>query len=455
MTMPSTTDAAERLLSFLSTGIRSGVEIQQRLKCSQPTVSRLLAQVSGRVVTIGRARARRYARLRDVQGLGSEFPVYRIDSDGNAHTVGALIAVALDEFLWRPAVGSEQVFRSLPWFLADLYPDGFVGRAFVRRLHLELGLPPRGIDWRDDHVLIALARRGEDTMGNLVVGRESIERYFSMVRAPNEAIGSDAIAETYARLATEAMNGQPSGSSAGGEQPKFTAVIERDGALQNVLVKFSPPINTDAGLRWADLLICEDHALRIIREIAAIPSAQSRIVEAGERVFLETVRFDRIGPIGRLPIISLRAVDSEFHGFQDTWSNAANRLAADSRLSPTDASAMRWLSVFGNLIGNNDQHFGNISLVMVDGSKLFTLAPAYDMLPMIYRPADGAAHASPIDPTPASPGAPEEWLAALKCAVLFWERAGEDPRISSGFRQLCLANRSVVQRLLDGPRLLA
>ena len=449
------TDTIDRLLSFLAVGIYSASEIQQRFGYSQPTVSRLISQISDRIIIIGKARSRRYTRSRDVRGLGGEFPIYKIDSDGNAHLLGTLFAVAHDEYLWRPVGGREQLFRSLPWFLADLHPEGFVGRAFVRKLHQDLGLPPRSVDWNEDHVLTALARRGEDNMGNLVVGRESIERYFRMVRELTVPIHSEDISVTYPRLAQEAMDGQPSGSSAGGEQPKFTAIIEREGTVQNVLVKFSPPVSSEEGRRWADLLICEDNALRIIQESAGIPAAQSRIIEAGGRVFLEVIRFDRSGLFGRQPIISLRAVDNEFYGFQDNWVNAANRMESDGRLSPQEASSMRWLSLFSSLIANNDQHFGNVSLIMVDGTKKFNLTPAYDVLPMFYRPMDGSVPTRIFTPPAAVPGAPNEWSAALDCASLFWDRVKADVRISEGFRSICSENHGAILRLYSGPRLFA
>ena len=177
-------DNVDRLLGLLAAGIYSSQEIQQRFGFSQPTVSRLVTQAGSRIVTVGNGRSRRYTRLRDVRGLGGEFPVYKIDSDGNAHPLGTLFAVAHDLFLWRPIVSDEQVYKSLPWFLTDLHPEGFVGRAFVRQLHEDLGLPPRSNDWNEDQVLTALARRGEDTMGNLVIGKESLDRYFRMVRDP-------------------------------------------------------------------------------------------------------------------------------------------------------------------------------------------------------------------------------------------------------------------------------
>lgn len=448
-------DTAGQLLSFLATGIYSAVEIQHRFGYSQPTVSRLISQISGKILNIGKARSRRYTVLRDIRGLGGEFPVYKIDFDGNAHLLGTLFAVAHDEFLWSAIGGSEQLFRSLPWFLADLRPEGFVGRAFVRQLHQDLGLPPRSADWNEDHALTALARRGEDNIGNLVVGQESIERYLRMVRELTVSIRSEDIPDTYSRLSREAMEGQPSGSSAGGEQPKFTAIIEREGIVQSVLVKFSPPVSTDEGRRWADLLICEHHALEIIQHAAAFPAAQSNIIEAGGRLFLEVVRFDRTGLFGRQPVISLRAVDNEFYGFQDSWVNAANRMESDGRLSPEDAGPLRWLSVFGSLIANNDQHFGNVSLIMGDGGKRFNLAPAYDVLPMLYRPMDGSVPTRVFTPPAAIPGAPREWSSALDCACLFWERVKDDARISEGFRLICSENHSAMLRLYSGPKIIA
>jgi hypothetical protein len=446
-------DNPDQLLSFLSTGVYSAPEIQQRFRCSQPTVSRLLAQLGDRIAIIGNARARRYTKIRDVRGLGGEFPIFKIDTEGNAHLIGTLYAVAQDHFLWNPLNAREQLFRSLPWFIADLHPDGFVGRAFVRQLHEDLGLPPRSVDWNEDHVLSALARRSEDTMGNLVIGQESVERYFRMVRELPAPIREDAIPDTYPRFAQKAMDGQPAGSSAGGEQPKFTAIVERSGVVRNVLVKFSPPVSTDEGRRWADLLICEHHALKVVQN-SGISAAQSSIIEAGGRVFLEVVRFDRTGLLGRLPIISLRAIDNEFYGFQDNWVNAANRMANDGRLSTQDAGSLRWLSVFGSLIGNNDQHFGNVSLIMVDDSRQYRLAPAYDVLPMAYKPVDGAVPSRPFTVPAVVPGTPEEWPSALESASQFWNQTKSDIRISERFRIICSENYNVVNGLFAGPRLL-
>jgi len=443
-------DNEARLLAYLSAGIRTSEEIQKRLGLSQPTVSRLITGLGNQVVAIGRARSRRYTLRRDVRGAGGDFPVFSIGPDGNASSLGVLVAVGHDEYLWQPKDGEAVSSKSLPWFLADLRPDGFTGRAFVKRLHEDLALPPRVLDWHDDHVLAALSRRGEDAMGDLIVGQESLDRYFRLTRDTAPPVPQNELPIVYPDLAERAMDGQPVGSSAGGEQPKFTACIEREGNVLNALVKFSPPVDSVEGQRWADLLICEHIALQIVQE-AGIPAAKTTLLEAKGRVFLEVVRFDRVGLYGRLPMISLRAIDNEFYGRQDNWAAAARRMEADRSISREDASNLRWLSAFGDLIANTDQHFGNISLAGKGGR--YALLPAYDMLPMFYRPMDGAAPVKPFRPPAFASGAAGEWDSALRAALEFWGRAGGDQRISEDFRQVCRANLQIVRDLESGPRL--
>jgi hypothetical protein len=443
-------DNEARLLAYLAAGIRTSEDIQKRLALSQPTVSRLLTGLRDEVLVIGRARSRRYTLRRDVRGLGGDFPVFSIDPEGNASTLGGLAAVGHDEYLWQPKTGEAVSSKSLPWFLADLRPDGFTGRAFVRRLHEDLALPPRVLDWHEDHVLAALSRRGEDCMGNLVVGQESLDRYFRLTRESGAPIPEDELPAAYSDLAGRAMDGQPVGSSAGGEQPKFTACIERAGEVLNVLVKFSPPVETIEGRRWADLLVCEHIALQLVQE-QGIPAARTTLLESGGRVFLEVVRFDRVGRFGRLPMVSLRAVDNEFYGRQDSWAAAATRMEADGSMSREGASNLRWLAAFGDLIANTDQQFGNISLAGKAGR--YILLPAYDMLPMFYRPMDGAAHVKPFRAPTFTAAAAGAWDSALRAAMVFWDRAGEDLRISREFRVICRANLETVRNLETGPRL--
>jgi len=380
-------------------------------------------------------------------------PVFRIDRNGDARSSGTLAAVGQKDFLWRPVNDRDHLCPSMPWFLADMYPEGFMGRAFVRRLHLELGYPARLEDWGDDIAVSALARRGDDFTGNIVVGDESLERYAAGARLQREPVNERAIPTAYSQMALKALGGQPPGSSAGGEQPKFTAVVERDGTARQVIVKFSPPVSTAEGSRWADLLRCEDHALHVVRETSGVRATQSRIVTDAGRVYLETERFDRAGLSGRIPVISLRAVNSQFLGLTGDWIEAADTMRGEGLLTDSDAAGVRWLSVFGLLIANNDQHFGNISFVETEQDGRYTLAPAYDMLPMLYRPLNGETPTPSFTPPAAAPSAPAEWLPAIDSAVAFWDRAAADPAITDEFRRTCRENSERVRRLRLGPRI--
>lgn len=439
----------KRLLAILTTRPANAAELTKRLDISQATLSRLLASLGAGVLTIGNARATMYVRPRDIRGLGHEFPVYQLDTDGNARIAGTLYPVWENSYFWEPAQGPPVLYGDLPWFIRDLCPEGFVGRAFAHRQHQSLNLPPRLSDWNNDHMLIALSCRGEDCMGNLVLGQVSIARY---LEAPaKRIIDLSERALEYPKLAEQAIEGDPAGSSAGGEQPKFTTIVN-DGDLHHVLVKFSPRMDTEEGQRWADLLICESIAAEMVAA-AGIRAADSVILQAGGRTFLEVRRFDRIGLSGRLPMNSLGALDNEFVGQGTNWVTMADRLVAERLISPADGSALRWLSLFGDLIGNTDQHFGNISLIPADLShRRFTLAPSYDMLPMLYRPKEGRGTKPEFAPkrTPAAP----EWASAVEAAERFWDRVTHDSRISEEFRSMCSGNSYRVQTLREGPRLL-
>lgn len=378
----------------------------------------------------------------DVHENGRRYPVCRVDESGDLRQFGILQPI-LDGYYFESLIGElSKKNRSLPWFIHDMRPDGFVGRLFARHMQQELGLPERLDDWCDEHLLIALARRGEDCMGNLIVGEESLERYSQSVRENTPPLADDAREAVYPQMAAAAMEGKTEGSLAGGEQPKFTAVVERNGDAVNVLVKFSPKMDTSEGRRWADLLICEHIALETIRA-AGFSAAKSSLLIAGGRAFLEVVRFDRVGRIGRIPINSLGVVDDEFFGHRDSWINMADRLESSRMVSFHDAEALRWLSAFGEMIANNDMHFGNVSLVPEDLSKpTFSLAPAYDMLPMLFRPRAGEL-ASPQF-TPPLVASESRWEDARQHALKFWDSAARDDRISPEFRNVCARNFCVL-----------
>jgi hypothetical protein len=340
---------------------------------------------------------------------------------------------------------ASRYYSSIPWFIYDLKPDGFVGRAFAKRFGPELGLPDRLTDWKDDDIIIALTRRGEDIVGDLILGEESLTRYLAGCRQ-NPAVCSPA---DYPRLAEEAIAGVPAGSSAGGEQPKFSVGIDRDGASAKVLVKFSPLVSTAFGLRWSDLLICEHIALAITKDMG-ISAARSAIYQAGGRTFLEVDRFDRVGSFGRLAVNSLTVVDAEFIGAGSDWSAASRALASLKILSAADAEKLSRLDLFGSLIANTDRHFGNISLIPTNEERTrFVLAPVYDMLPMYYRPQEGEELSGEVYHAPATTDCKD----VHECAARFWLEAGKDQRISEPFRKMSINNHRILQNRDSEPRI--
>jgi len=78
-------------------------EMQAAIGASAATLSRLLAVPEARsIVRVGKARATRYALRREIRGVGSRWPLYRIDLDGGAVLVGQLYALTGGRF-WHCA----------------------------------------------------------------------------------------------------------------------------------------------------------------------------------------------------------------------------------------------------------------------------------------------------------------------------------------------------------------
>ena len=76
------------------------------------------------------------------------------------------------------------------------------------------------------------------------------------------------------------------------------------------------------------------------------------------------------------------------------------------------------------------------------------LAPAYDMLPMGHAPLPGGEVASRLFSPPLPlPAQRPVWLVACAAALLFWQRAAADTRISAAFRRVCAGHADVLQGL--------
>ena len=157
---------------------------------------------------------------------------------------------------------------------------------------------------------------------------------------------------------------------------------------------------------------------------------------AGNLVFLEVTRFDRHGAHGRSSVISIGAIDDEYFGMRDTWIKAATRLFNQKMISSTDAKALRYQAVFGQLIGNTD-----------NGTMPYRLAPAYDVLPMLYAPVNGEIVPRKLSPPMLTSETLDVWMPAMKNASAYWTQLVSDIRLSDDFRDIALENIKALDKL--------
>lgn len=438
---------ADAVALQLRRGPATSTELQTRFGLSQPVVSRLLIglQRSGQAIAFGKARATRYAAPREVAGE-STFPITQVDASGVAHAYGTLRCIAPSGFLFTDSEGAFELFDGLPWFIADMRPQGFLGRAFPR-LHADLNLPQRVVDWTDDQALTALALRGEDSVGDLIVGDESLRRF---MQDPPTVVSSRGIALHYERFAQQALTGTPPGSSAGGEQPKFALTIRSATARRHVLVKFSDQGDSPAQERMRDLLVCESIALDVLASSnLGLIVPEHRLLHGQRRLFLEVERFDRTAT-GRRGVASLLAVDSHFVGRMTTWSESAVRLRDRRLISAEDTQRIADLEAFGRLIGNTDMHYGNLSFFRRDppASATFALAPVYDQLPMLYASVGGEMVERRLEMTVLAPSAEglQNFGQIVDLASDFWHRVEAHALVTTQFRSIAATNAEVVRR---------
>jgi hypothetical protein len=413
---------SDRLRALLSRGeLLSSRELSRRTGISQSTISRTLSGMPDAIL-IGAGRSARFGLLRPIGNHGTRWPVYRVTESGVVKKWGSLRALAGD--FWLIEFSGDEPLYSLglengisagwPWFLDELRPQGFMGRAFAQRLHRQIGAPADLNIWGADQFLLAAYIFGDDLPGDLMVGDHPIP----VPQPVNES--------SWPELAKEAIEGRPPGSSAGGERPKFSTGLE--------LVKFAR--KNDQEGRWADLLVAEATASDILRD-HRISSAVSRIVEVDDFVFLAVRRFDRTDSGGRVAVHTLAAIDGALYGEgAGSWADMADKLYLDGLISPSDRDQIQCVWDFGRAIRNTDMHFGNLGFHPSGGTG-FKVAPIYDMLPMAYAP-----NAAGI-PAFAPSTAPLHSAHAETMAREFWKRMTMDSRLSESFRRI--ANRHLTR----------
>jgi len=376
--------------------------------------------------------------------VDDEYPLFRLRSDGTVERLGHAVAQPGDTFQIHvtanrpnltcpPDGGDPGTFPGLPWYLDDLRPQGYLGRAYARHHGHDFGMPLDPDCSEPRSLLKMLSHTGGTRQGDIIPGENALQAALMSREAPPDLVRAATRQQAYPERAAAVMAGTLACLGPGGEQPKFTATVEDDGQSDAVLVKFSRAADGEAARRWADLLVCEHLALQCLRD-AGIRAA-SELIQTSEYTFLEVQRFDRTpNLLGRLGFVSLMSLSSAFAGDVTAgWGTVGEQLQALDWVTPETAIRMAELHAFGRLIGNTDMHQGNIGFHLADRGPL-PLSPAYDMLPMSLAPSrTGVLRAtspmSPVAPLRAGQLAHLQWAAPV--AVDYWERVAGSPLLRS------------------------
>lgn len=469
---------AARVLDCLRTwGRMPAGELATRVGISRPTLMRAVRELGAAVITRGKARRTSYAARRAVRGQTAAIPVFRIDQQGRGMQVAMLDALHPDGcalafspeshyFGWPlPDAMADGWFDGLPYPLEELRPQGFLGRHFARRHASILQVPTNPLDWSDDDLLHALSLLGSDQPGDLIVGEPAYRAHLTHMQQapPSQPAGecrpgvqgnpaSDAkLTRRYLAQAQAALDHGVAGSSAGGEFPKFTMQHGVGDQTVHVLVKFSGADDAPGTRRWADLLVCEHLALQTLATYLDLPAAQSRILQGDGRTFLEVVRFDRHGAFGRSGVCSWFALNGALFGVAGMpWHQAARKLEAAGLIDATGRQQIARLWHFGELIANTDMHDGNLAFRPGSATvPMLTMAPAYDMLPMLYAPLRGVELPTrQFKPSLPMPHEHADWTMAANAALAFWQHAATDTRISPAFQVTCADNARLLAALI-------
>ncbi len=414
-------------------------EIQAVTGLSQRAVSRHLESMGASVIKLKRGRSYFYVVTCNAFGGNDALPLVIVDMHGSTDIVAIIRPLAHGGFYVEGAPGmsplllgesGDGLYDDLPYFLSDLAPQGFIGRQIAKEISEQSDdFPSDPRHWNSNHVGCYLMSNGDDLPGNFKFGTQA--RY----RIRRKPVGTKS--EDYPGLADEVMSGGIGSSSAGGEQPKFTSYCSERSA--HVIVKFSPKENDTGARRWRDVLITEDIAAKTLLD-HGLSAAVTDLFEEGDRLFLESIRFDRSGECGRASMLSLQCIDAEFVGSGGTWPQVIDGLYAQKLIGHFHQYDAKLLWLFGRFINNTDMHLGNLSMG-IDGG-IFRLLPVYDMCSMGFAPkSNGEVTPFAFErPEVEVEGLDEEkFNRAEKAAFDFWERVAKDESISDEFKAF-LAN---------------
>ena len=434
---------SQTILKILTLGPATTRTLAATTGLSIQTVNRKLRALDKAVIKYDKIRPPLYYAVTEAFDSGNKIPLTATDHHGNAHLYGVLRPLAHGGFHLQSTSITPKVFKGnkkdglfddLPYFLDDMRPQGFIGRQIARSLNAQSDtFPPDPRNWNQEQTGRYLVANGDDLPGNLKIGRMA----FDHVKRPPQKSSRD----EYPELADKSVKGEIHGSSAGGEQAKFTTYSkERDA---HVIVKFSPKGDGELATRWRDILITEQIASEVFHKFN-IPAAELNIFEVKDRLFLESRRFDRIKKYGRSPLISMQAIDNEFTGIGSGWLNTAIELKKRKLISSQHLYDIAVYWGFGRLINNTDMHLGNLSFSIDD--SCFTLAPIYDMCSMGFAPRS-TGEIPPFSFSSPDINGPLNFLENTpaiihEMAQLFWNKIEKSRLISDEFKvfskQYCL-----------------
>jgi hypothetical protein len=384
---------------------------------SQASISLAIQALGDRVCKIGAARSSRYALTKELLGLAAKQSLFWTDASGNETIIGDITYLHGDR--WHLRLGQQSTItaaNALPWYLQPLKPQGFLGRRLLRN-RPELPQDPEFLSAAQ--VLYLMAAGWADPPGAITVG----------VWPPgSQALSTDGDAASrlvfLESLASTDAKTLPAKSSAGGEQPKFTLVWFNK-AIEHTLVKFSPPHGTPFGERWKALLKLE-HLAQTLLQRHGVESAATECFNGEKRFFLSSQRFDRINMNGKRHVVAIEALHNEFTpGALVNWVKTAEGLHDKKLITEQELRTIATIHAFGHYIGNTDMHFGNLSFFVDDViAPKISLAPVYDMLPMMWRPDPhlGLTDA-PVRQQSMPAGFAAEHKQASEWAITFWEQA--------------------------------
>ena len=436
----------------LQQGPATSRELQRVTGLNQSAISRQTRALGSKIIKLREGRTLRYYLTSNAFGADDNLPLYMIDPHGNNAIVANIRPLAHGGFYIEPRTGMPMVllganrnglFEDLPYFLDDLRPQGFLGRQIAEQMsQISPDFPADPRHWSMDHVGSYLVSNGDDLPGNFKFGQHA---HLRVRQRPVAMTHND-----YPELADAVLRGTVPGSSAGGEQPKFTAYNAERG---HVIVKFSPAKRNPVSNRWRDILLTEFHATEAIHAYG-FPAAETRIFELGGRLFLESQRFDRSGEFGRLPLISLQAVDNEFTGIGSNWPAVMNALGGLGLVNAQHIYDVEVIWYFGRLINNTDMHLGNLSLSLE--GNVFRILPAYDMCSMGFAPRGGE-----VEPYAFSPPVVDRGLMLISNDTMrvvegmahdFWDRLANDDRISDELRMFMSQGNPIDNLPSRGPQ---